>query len=155
MRLPSRDRGVNWVAGDGPVVVDTGIFGAGLTSRSTPLAQQYAPLLVGRQMLIAVQTVTELYCEARKANWGEARLQQLEQRIARAVIAPCDDQLARTCADLRLRCLRHGPALAQKVHTNDLWVAATAAHYEIPLVSSDRVFEGVPGLRLLTLAAEL
>ena len=138
---------MNSVAGDGPVVVDTGIFGAGLTSRSMPLAQRYASLLVGRQLVIAVQTVTELYFGARKANWGEARLQQLEQRIARAVIAPCDDQLARTCADLRLRCLRQGHALAQKVHTNDLWVAATAAHYEIPLVSNDRVFERAPGRR--------
>lgn len=145
---------MNSVAGDGPVVVDTGIFGAGLTSRSTPLAQRYASLLVGRQLVIAVQTVTELYFGARKANWGEARLQQLEQRIVRAVIAPCDDQLARTCADLRLRCLRQGHALAQKVHTNDLWVAATAAHYEIPLVSNDRVFERAPGLWLLTVGTE-
>lgn len=120
-----------------------------------PLAQRYASLLVGRQLVIAVQTVTEVYCGARKANWGEARLQQLEQRIARAVIAPCDDQLARTCADLRLGCLRQGHALAQKVHTNDLWVAATSAHYEIPSVNNDRVFEEVPGLRLLTGTTEL
>lgn len=52
---------MNSVGGDGPVVVDTGIFGAGLTSRSMPHAQRYASLLVGRQLVIAVQTVTEVY----------------------------------------------------------------------------------------------
>lgn len=31
-----------------------------------------------------------------------------------------------------------------------IWVAATAAHYAIPLVSDDHVFDGVPALQLLT-----
>lgn len=61
-----------------------------------------------------------------KANWGEARLQQLEQRIARAVIAHCGNQVAGTCADLRLVCLRHGPALAQST-TRSPWSATIAS----------------------------
>jgi predicted nucleic acid-binding protein len=139
---------------DSPVVVDTGIFGAGLTARTTPLARRYAPILVGRQLVIAVQTVSELYFGALKNAWGEERLRQLEQPIARAVVAPCDDGLARAAAALRLACLQHGHALAQKVHTNDLWVAAVATHYDIPLVSNDGIFAGVPGLTLLTVTGE-
>ena len=133
-----------------PVVVDTGVFAAGLGARSTPLAERYRPMLVGHELVVAVQTISELYFGAAKDNWGEVRLRLLERRIAQAIIAPCDHALARTCAQLRLRCLRHGHPLAQKLHTNDLWVAAVAVHYDIPLVSHDGIFAGVPGLQLRT-----
>ncbi len=138
----------------GAIVVDTGVFGAGLTARGTPLAQRYAPFLVGRRLIITVQTVSELYFGAHKDGWGEMRIRLLEQRIALAAIAPCDDSLARNCADLRLACLREGHALGQKIHTNYLWIAATAVHYDIPLVSDDRTFMGTPELKLLTVTDE-
>jgi predicted nucleic acid-binding protein len=32
---------------------------------------------------------------------------------------------------------------------NDLWIAATALYYQLPLVSRDRAFERVPGLRVV------
>lgn len=136
-------------SGSPVVVVDTGVFGAGLTARSTGLAERYRPLLAARQLIITVQTVTELYFGAKKDAWGEARLQQLDRRLAIAVIALCDDHLARTCADLRLACLRAGHPLAHKIHANDLWIGATAVRYAIPLVTDDRVFVNVPGLDVL------
>lgn len=132
------------------MVVDTGVFAAGLTARSLPLAERYRPLLVGHELVIAVQTISELYFGAAKDRWGEERLRQIEQRIALAVIAPCDDHLARVCAELRLECLHHGHPLAQKIHANDLWVAAVAVRYAVPLVSDDRVFVSTPGLQLYT-----
>jgi tRNA(fMet)-specific endonuclease VapC len=141
---------VNTGGGRGPLVVDTGVFAAGLTARSAPLAERYRLLLVGHELIITIQTITELYFGAGKDNWGEERLRQLERRIAQAVIAPCDDHLARSCAQLRLQCLRAGHPLAQKIHANDLWVAAVAVQYTIPLVSDDAVFVGVPGLELRT-----
>jgi predicted nucleic acid-binding protein len=33
---------------------------------------------------------------------------------------------------------------------NDLWIAATAVHFDVPLATNNRRhFEGIPGLRLL------
>ena len=131
------------------MVVDTGVFGAGLTARTAGLAESYRHLLFGRQLIITVQTITELYFGAKKDEWGEARLRQLERRISMAVVAPCDDHLARTCADLRLACLRAGHPLADKVHANDLWIGAAAIRYDIPLVTGDHIFTDVPGLQVL------
>ena len=141
---------MNTGSGRGPLVVDTGVFAAGLTARSAPLAERCRPLLVGHGLVITVQTITELYFGAGKDNWREERLGQLEWRIAQAVIARCDDRLARSCAQPRLQCLRKGHPLTQKIHANDLWVAAVAVQYAIPLVSDDSVFVGVPGLELRT-----
>jgi predicted nucleic acid-binding protein len=115
-----------------------------------PLAERYRDILTGRRLIITVQTISELYFGALKSDWGAARLQQLDRRIAETIIAPCDDGLARTVAQLRLDCIRLGHPLAQKIHANDLWVAATAVRYGIPLVTDDHIFIGVPGVELLT-----
>ncbi len=61
------------------LVVDTGIFAAELRSRSPPLAQRYAPLLVSRQPVTAGQTIREVYSGAWKVDWGETRLRHLVQ----------------------------------------------------------------------------
>ena len=36
-----------------------------------------------------------------------------------------------------------------KLGENDLWIAATALYYELPLVSHDKVFPRIPGLKVL------
>ncbi len=137
-------------SGRSPVVVDTVVFGAGLTARSDPLAERYTPLLLGRRLLIAVQTIAELRFGAAKDGWGADRVQRMEDRIARAAVVPCDDGLARSCAALRLSCYRVGHPLAAKVHSNDMWIAAAAVRFGVPLVSHDSVFQRVPDLELLT-----
>ena len=44
----------------GPVLVDTGVFGADLSPSSKPLADLYADVLAGRNILISFITVAEL-----------------------------------------------------------------------------------------------
>lgn len=63
----------------GPVVVDTGVFDAGLTSRNrSRLVDQYAPIVTGRPAFIAAQTVMELRFGALRGQWGAARLLRLD-----------------------------------------------------------------------------
>jgi len=41
-------------------------------------------------------------------------------------------------------------ALHQSDHNADLWIAATAIRWSVPLVAHDAVFTGCPKVRLLT-----
>ena len=54
----------------GPVVIDTGVFGAQLTPRTWPLGELYRPLVERRPALISFITVAELRFGARLAAWG-------------------------------------------------------------------------------------
>jgi hypothetical protein len=52
----------------GPVVIDTGVFGAQLAPRTWALAELYRPLIEGRAALISFVTVAELSFGARLAT---------------------------------------------------------------------------------------
>jgi predicted nucleic acid-binding protein len=56
--------------------------------------------------------------------------------------------LPTTAAELRLACRRVGHALPEPVHTNDLWIAASAVNIGAPLLTADAMFDSVPGLTL-------
>jgi len=68
----------------GPVIIDTGVFGARLTPRGRPLAAAYRPLLEGRPAVISFITVAELRYGAKLAGWGPSRLTRLDHELARA-----------------------------------------------------------------------
>lgn len=79
----------------------------------------------------------------------EPRRLQLEAAISATTVVPVSsDRLLSTVAETRAMCRRLGHPLRDAVHTSDLWVAATALNIGAPLVTADRVLEGVPGLVL-------
>ncbi len=105
-------------------------------------------LLAGNQVFFAASTVAELRFGALLAEWGEARRSRLEQAIETTTVIPVSDALLTTLAELRFACRRLGHPLADPVHANDLWIAVSAVHTGLILVTADRVSEGVPGLEL-------
>jgi tRNA(fMet)-specific endonuclease VapC len=134
----------------GPVVIDTGVFGARLTPSGRLLASRYRPVLEGRPAIISFVTVAELVYGARLAGWGPDRLRRLEHEIARAEIVWPGPNLTQAYASLRAWCVRTGHGLAQKEHEADRRVAATAVWLQIPLVAHDAIFANVKDLELLT-----
>lgn len=133
----------------GPVVVDTGVFGADLVPGSE-LSDLYEPILRGRPVLISFQTVAELRYGARRRRWGALRLRQLEARISQAEIVYPGPDLVDAHVRLRVACAQAGHALADRAHDADRWIASTAMRLGIPLVTHDGVFRNAPGLGLLT-----
>lgn len=134
-------------AGSQAVVVDTMVISALLNAHRQPApAAQYRALIAGRPIVVSFVTVTETRYGALKAGWGELRRRGLERDLARLVVVQPDDQLMRTCAELRARCEATGHSLGQKVHEADRWIAATAIRLGVGLVSDDNVFVDVHGL---------
>jgi predicted nucleic acid-binding protein len=129
------------------VLVDTNVFTASLRPTSN-LAAQYERHLVGRRLAVASQTVAEARYGALKGGWGSVRLDKLQRLLARARVLPVDMATVEAVADLRNRCRIAGHALHQKHHNADLWVAATAIRWAIPLVAHDAVFRDCPSLDL-------
>ena len=132
------------------VVVDTGVFSAPLSRRRLTITGLYDVHLAGQLLVLASQTVAEMRYGALVAGWGQSRLAELERRIELARVAVIDDAMIWTHARLRLDCRQMGHALADASHAADLWVAATAAHFSLPLVTHDTVFIGAPGLVVIT-----
>lgn len=134
----------------GPVLVDTGVFGARLIPRGKPLASGYRPLLAGRPALVCFVTVAELRFGARLAGWGQPRRTRLEHELAQVQIVWPGPELAETYAALRSWCVQTGHGLGQKEHEADRWVAGTAIWLDIPLIAHDAIFKHVNGLDLQT-----
>ena len=134
----------------GPIVIDTDVFSADLIPGSR-LAQRYAPLITGRLAFISFQTAAELRYGAIRRGWGAPRMLRMEAMIARVEVVHSGPELLAVYAQLRADCVAAGHALAQKAHTADRWIAATAIRLGISLVSNDGIFRGAPGLQLETL----
>jgi len=137
-------------ASRGPVVIDTGVFGAQLARRTWPLGELYRPFVEGRAALVSFVTVAELRFGARLAAWGPQRLRRLDHELARAETIWPGPELVDAYVALRCWCMRAGHALGQKDHEADRWVAVTAMWLDVPLVAHDAIFANVEGLNLLT-----
>ncbi|HSS61273.1 MAG TPA: PIN domain-containing protein [Candidatus Limnocylindrales bacterium] len=135
----------------GPIVIDTDVFSADLVPGSR-LAERYASVITGRPAFISFQMAAELRYGAIRRGWGQARMLRMEATIDRVEVVHSGPELVAVYAQLRADCEATGHALAQKAHTADRWIAATAIRLGIPLVSNDGIFRGAPGLHLETLA---
>jgi len=87
---------------------------------------------------------------AAKAQWGPDRLLHLESALAGMTILLPDEGLVRVCALVRAEAFRRGHPLGHRANANDLWIAACAVRYGLPLVTGNlRHFAGLPGLTVL------
>ena len=128
------------------VVVDTNVFSADLLRTTHHLVELYQPLLAARRFLISFQTLAEISFGARRRGWGPVRMSRLAEQLARAEVVWPGPSLLEVYVDLRVGCERVGHALGQPDHDSDRWIAATAIHLAVPLVSHDGIFRDVPGL---------
>lgn len=132
------------------VVVDTNVFTASLRGSRSPLAAQYTKHTVGRRIAVAPQTVAEARYGALVAGWGQRRLGELARTLSALAVLEVDGETTETVAQLRNQCRMIGHALHQRHHNADLWIAAAAVRWSLPLVAHDSVFVGCPGLDLRT-----
>lgn len=96
-------------------------------------------------LAVSVVTVAELKRGALAARWGERRTVELDEHLRGYVVLAIDAEIAEEWARVRVRC----DELGRQKGDNDLWVAATAKRYSLPLATLDRDHFDVPGLTVI------
>lgn len=127
------------------VLLDTDVFSE--LMRGGDRAAPWLPLVAGRYALVSFVTAGELKAGAEIGNWGQARRDDLANRLGSTVVVPYDaaliDEYARVYGDAR----RNGHALGHPHQANDRWIAATARLLAVVLLTRNRRhFTGLPGL---------
>ena len=130
---------------DGPAeigLLDTSVLVAAEGGR--PLRAEALP----GSAAISIVTVGELRAgilAAPDISSRDRRLYTLE-RISGTTVLPVDQRVAQMWAGMRAYLVASG----KKVAANDLWIAATAAAAEMPVVTQDRDFYALSGVNGLT-----
>ncbi len=133
----------------GEVLVDTDVFSFLLRYGDTR-ASLYRPHLEGRILVISYVTIGELYFWAEQRNWGSERRRLVEEAIRKATVVRYDLDMCRAYARLK-SALRNPSGSHRVVGDNDLWIAACAVAYRIPLVTHNRRhFVGIPELEIIS-----
>lgn len=137
------------------MLIDTDVFIS--ISRSKKKLADYAPHLAGRLIVLSFASVAELWLGANVRGYGDQSRRKLRAEIASTVVVPPTADLTHAWAALvaEARGMSPGHPLGQRSQYHDAWVAATARHYSLPLLTGNRRhFEGLPGLELLGDAKE-
>jgi tRNA(fMet)-specific endonuclease VapC len=126
-------------------VIDTDVWSYLYKGRSE--AKLYEPHLFGNILVISFQIQAELLRGAMAANWGVQRRQHLESRLRKYIIEPSSYRLSLCWAAAMDSAKRRG----QPISAADAWIAATALHLGVPLISHNRNhFLGVDDLTVIS-----
>ncbi|HVD37925.1 MAG TPA: PIN domain-containing protein [Solirubrobacterales bacterium] len=123
-------------------LLDTSVFIAAETGR--PLRSESMPAASAISSITRAELRVGVFA-AESVVLRDRRIATLEAS-ARFPVIPVDDEVARAWAQMRV----YLAAAERRVNVNDIWIAATAAAYEIPVLTQDDDFEVLNGVAGLT-----
>ena len=128
------------------ILLDTNIVSFILKGDSR--AADYEPHLKDQQLAISFMTVAELYQWAAVRKWGERRRDQLTQTLkVNYTVLSFDVRLCQIWGELRAE----RQSIGKPISSQDAWVAATALHYSLPLVTHNpKDFADISNLKIIT-----
>lgn len=127
------------------LIVDTDVWSYLYKGRDE--AKLYEPHLQGNILINSFQTQAELLRWAITAAWGERQRQNLGSRLQTYVIEHSSDALSVRWAEAMESARQNG----RPISAADAWIAATALHFDAPLVTHNRShFIGVSGLNVVS-----
>ncbi len=130
------------------VLLDTDAFSYIFDRR--PQAANYGTVLAGKIPALTFVSVAELLFGAHKNGWQAKRLTELDNKIRQCVVLPFHKDLPKLWASIKVDAHRSGSALAGATHANDLWIAASALYWAIPLLTGNiKHFKDVKSLTLI------
>jgi predicted nucleic acid-binding protein len=127
------------------VLLDTDVFSF-LTRAYDTRAHLYQPHIQGKRISLSFISVGEIYFGMEDDGWGPARRAAVEQKLHAAIVVRYDLGLCKTYGRVKAS-LPRGVVVQQ----NDLWIACTAIHHSLPLVTHNRKhFAVIPGMQVIT-----
>lgn len=126
------------------ILVDTNVLSYRF-KKSTDYETKYQQYFVERIPSISFVTYGEALAGALEAEWSTNRINQFESYLKTYLLIPGDINIVRAYSMTRKECKQVGITVGD----NDLWIAATARHHKLPLVTNDRIFDLIPGINVL------
>lgn len=122
-------------------LIDTSVLVA--VEKGRPLREAALPA----RSAISIVTVAELRAGVLTAPDIESRDRRIVtlEGVRGVAILPVEERVARAWAAMRAYLAASG-----RVSVNDLWIAATAAAHELPVVTQDRDYDALSGVMGLT-----
>jgi tRNA(fMet)-specific endonuclease VapC len=117
-------------------------------NKRTELRQKYETHMKGHILALSFQSVAELWQWAEAKAWGLKMRQELDAFVRRFLVIPYDYELAQVWA----RVMEQSKNEGRRFEAGDCWIAATAVHRKIPLLSHDKDFanRSIAGLHVIT-----
>jgi tRNA(fMet)-specific endonuclease VapC len=115
--------------------------------RATPVSDGIAITFSGRLLGISFISLAELERWPLERNWGAFRKAELAQHLTRYVVLLASRELCAKWAEVSWEARRKG----RPIQTADAWIAASALHYQVPLITQNAGdYEMISHLQLLT-----
>jgi len=116
--------------------------------KRSPQYKLYEPHMRGRTLAISFQTVAEQWEWAETRNWPAPRRKELDAFLRKFLVIPYDYKLAQVWAQVMSQSRTEG----RRFEAGDCWIAATAVHRGLTLLTHDKIFVGrsITGLRVIS-----
>jgi tRNA(fMet)-specific endonuclease VapC len=126
-------------------IVDTDVVS--MMFKGDSRAHNYRAYMTGRLLGISFMTLAELDRWSLDRNWGAARKADLETYLTRYTILPATRELCSAWAKVAWEARKKG----RPIQTADAWIAASALHYQVPLITHNTSdYTMISGLEILT-----
>ena len=123
------------------VVLDTNIVIAMFRQEESVLE----PIRQGAVIHVPIIVIGELYFGAAKSQRKEENRQRIEQLTEQVTLLYCLDETPKYYAQIKQELKQKGRPIPE----NDIWIAALAQEYGLPLVSRDGHFKYIDDLSLI------
>jgi predicted nucleic acid-binding protein len=128
-------------------IVDTDVVS--MLFKADSRAEPYRVHISGRLLGISFMTLAELQRWQLERAWGPVRKAELAQHLTRYTVLPTSRELCATWARVSWEARRKG----RPIQTADAWIAASALHYQVPLITNNaKDYVAIDGLQVLTRA---
>lgn len=126
-------------------IVDTDVVSMLFKGDTRALA--YRPHITGKLLGISFMTLAELERWSLERNWAMSRKLELSQHLTHYTVLPVNRGLCVQWAEISVAARKKG----RPIQTADAWIAASALHYQVPLITNNRDdYSSVDGLALLS-----